>query len=147
MPAEMELALVADAQRARFLERQTPFGHWSEREADAVEINNRPSRERASDRPGRVHESASSARHAVEPRTDPHREAKRAFARHLAEELEARQGGYARLVLVAPPAFLGDLREALGDAARRKLAGSLDKDLTHAPLAELAAQLDGMERG
>jgi protein required for attachment to host cells len=121
-----------------------PFGAWSERTAETIEINNRPSRERGSDRPGRGHESASAARHAVEPRTDPHREAKRDFARHLADRLEAAAGSYARLLLVAPPAFLGDLREALGDAGRGKLAGTLDKDLTKATLADIAGHLDAM---
>lgn len=78
----------------------------------------------------------------MEPRSDPHREAKRDFARHLAERLEAEAGNYARLLLVAPPAFLGDLRAALGDAARAKLAGTLDKDLTKAALADIAGHLD-----
>jgi protein required for attachment to host cells len=144
MPAEIEWALVADAQHARVLQRQIPFGAWSEREDEAIAIDNPPSRERGTERPGRVHESATAARHAVEPRTDPHREAKRAFARHLAERLEAAAGSYARLLLVAPPAFLGDLRAALGDAARAKLAGTLDKDLAKAPLADIAGHLDAM---
>lgn len=147
MPAEIEWALVADAQHARFLQRQVPFGAWSEREAEAIAIHNPRSREQGTDRPGRVHESATTARHAVEPRTDPHREAKRAFARRLAERLEAEAAGYARLMLVAPPAFLGDLRAELGDATRRKVTASLDRDLVHAPLAEIAAHLDALPQG
>ncbi len=141
MPPLIEWALIADAQHARILEREAPLGAWRERMEERVEIADPRSRELGSDRPGRSHESASSARHAIEPRTDPHREAKRAFAGRLAEHLEASEASYARLLLVAPPAFLGDLREALGDAARRKLLGTLDKDLAALPLADLAPRL------
>ena len=85
-------------------------------------------------------------RHAIEPKTDPHREAKRLFARHLAERLEAASGKYERLLLVAPPAFLGDLRGELGDVTRQRLRGTVDKDLTRSTLAEIAAQLDAVPR-
>jgi protein required for attachment to host cells len=80
----------------------------------------------------------------VEPRTDPHRAAKAAFAGRLAARLEATASAFERLLLVAPPPFLGDLRASLGKAARGKLHGTLDKDLTHAPLAAVAAQLDAI---
>ncbi len=48
------------------------------------------------------------------PPTDPQRYAKFAFARGLAERLEeaaAAGGRFARLILVAAPRTLGDLRE------------------------------------
>lgn len=142
MKPEIEWALVADAQRCRILERQVPFGAWQELSEEAVETHNRPSRERGSERPGRTQESGTSARHAIEPKTDPHREAKLHFAQHLADRLEARTGRYDRLLLVAPPPFLGDLRAMLGAEAQRRLAGSLDKDLTKHRLAELAPLLE-----
>lgn len=144
MRKQIERALVADGQHARILEREAPFGQWSEREAEAETVTNPRSHERGTDRPGRVQESAAAARHGIEPRSDPHREAKRRFAAHLAARLETEAAAFDRLVLVAPPGFLGDLRAALGDAARAKLLGSLDKDLTKAPLAELARHLDGV---
>ena len=129
MPTTMEWALVADGGRARLFERRLPAGPWHERIADAIEAANPPSRELGTDRPGRVQESATTARHAVEPRTDPHRAAKAAFAGRLAARLEATASAFERLLLVAPPAFLGELRTALGPAAGRKLAGSRDRDL------------------
>jgi protein required for attachment to host cells len=140
----MDWALVADAQRARILERPSAGGPWTERAEEELRLDNPPSREQGSDRPGRVRESVGAARHAVEPRQDPHQAAKQAFARRLAARLEtaATEGRYARLMLVAPPAFLGWLREALGDGTRPLVQGSLDKDLVHAHLAEIAARLD-----
>ena len=147
MKAGIEWALVADAQRCRILERRIPLGRWQERTEEAVEVANPPSRELGTERPGRTHESSGTARHAIEPKTDPHRQAKQDFARLLADRLEARAAKFDRLLLVAPPAFLGDLREALGEAARRRLAGTLDKDLTRHKLAGLAVQLDAMPIG
>jgi protein required for attachment to host cells len=94
-----------------------------------------------------VHESASTTRHAIEPRTDPHRAARHAFARRLAERLDAKAGRFDRLLLVAPSAFLGELRAALGEAMHARLAGSLDRDLTRLPLADLARELDRVETG
>lgn len=144
MPTDLEWALVADGGRARLFECRLPGGPWRERTEEAIEADNPPSRELGTERPGRVHESATTARHAVEPRTDPHRAAKAAFAARLAARLEGQAASFARLLLVAPPPFLGDLRACLGKATRRKLHGTLDKDLTHAPLAEVAAQLDAL---
>lgn len=141
MPKAVEWALVADAKRARLFERPLPGGPWHERTADAVEHANPPSRELGADRPGRVHESVGATRHAVEPRTDPHRAAKAAFAARLSAWLETTVASYDRILLVAPPPFLGDLRAALGRATTGKLHGTLDKDLTHAPLADVVAHL------
>jgi protein required for attachment to host cells len=144
MPKAVKWALVADAKRARFFERTLPDGSWLERTADAVEHANPPSRELGADRPGRGHESVGAMRHAVEPRTDPHRAAKAAFAARLSASLETSVASYDWILLVAPPPFLGDLRAALGRATTGKLSGTLDKDLTHAPLAEVVAHLDGI---
>lgn len=143
MTTHRDWALIADAQRARVLERTSPGGPWHEVESEATERYDPPSRELGSDRPGRAFESMGGARHAVEPRHDPHREAKRAFAEELAGRLAAalQAGRCQRLVLVAPPAFLGDLRAALPHAAQRALLGTLDKDLTRHPLAEVVPHL------
>jgi len=135
--------LVADAGRARILERAAPGSAWQESAAEERRNALPPSRDMGSDRPGRVYESMGGARHAVEPRHDPHDAAEAEFARQLAEKLEAdaAQGRYARLMLIAPPRFLGELKQQLGDAARHCLRGTLDKDLVHATLAEIVTHL------
>ena len=66
---------------------------------------------------GRSFESSGSAgdmRHAIEPRTDPHRELKRTSPTSSADMLDQRltEKAYDRLVIVAPPKALGDLRAA-----------------------------------
>lgn len=143
MHSYTQWALIADAQHARILQRLNEAAPWSELAGEAVEIDNPPSHEQGSERPGRVGESASTTRHAIEPRTDPHRAAKEAFAQRLAEHLEeaASAGRYASLLLVAPPAFLGDLRDALGAETRKRLKASLNKDLTKMALHDLVPHL------
>ncbi len=66
------------------------------------------------------------------------------FARHLVAQLETgRQGGtFARLVLVAPPTFLGQLRAELSPSLTTCVVKSIDKDYTHMPENELAAHID-----
>ncbi|MBL6458170.1 host attachment protein [Belnapia sp. T6] len=143
MRQEPGWVLVADGQRARVLERPSLGAPWEELEAEAWKVFDPPSRSLGTDRPGRVHESLGTTRHALEPRHDPHEARKVAFASDLAHRLEAAAEArrFARLILVAPPAFLGHLRDALGDGTRQRLKGSLDLDLTKATLAEIVAHL------
>lgn len=102
------------------------------------------SREIASDRPGRTFDSGGEGRHAMEPSTDPQRYAKFSFARDLAERLSqaAHRQEFDRLILVAAPRTLGDLRSLLPDGVKAKVAVELDKDLTNTPDQELGRHLD-----
>lgn len=98
-----------------------------------------PTRDLGSDRPGRVHDRFGPGRHAMEPKADWHRQDKAAFVKIVAERLEsaARAGAFDRLVLVAPPTAMGDLRTALDGRTRALIAGEITKDLTHNALSEI----------
>lgn len=148
MPVKLKTTwiLVADGAKARILRRSGRFGplapvagEWFT-EPDA----RRPTRDIGADRPGRVQESATTARHAMEPRVDWHRFAKTQFARSVANALEtaALAGKYDSLILVAPPQALGDLRGALGRRARTLVEAEIGKDLTNLPDHDLPAHLD-----
>jgi len=137
--------LVADGKRAQLYRNDGP-DHGLNRVANgSFESDLPPTHSGAvmTDRPARVQESASSARHAIEPKTDPRRAAKAAFAAELAKKLEDGlvRGACQRIVLVAPPRILGELREHLSPRGRDAVAGEIVKDLTHLPLAELAKQV------
>jgi protein required for attachment to host cells len=100
-------------------------------------------RDLVADHPGRVRQSGTGAQPPMEPPTDPaEREAER-FARRLASDLDRAFGARAfdRLVLVAPPRFLGRLREALRPAVAAAVVGEVDRDYTKAPAAELEARV------
>ena len=66
-----------------------------------------------------------------------------AFARELAAKLgHARtQNDYDRLVLVAPPRFLGLLRSSIDGPTSQLIVGSLDKDLATVGEADLVGHL------
>lgn len=126
--------LVADAASARVYEKAGKDDDFHEIEALRLTHDHRASHEIGSDRPGRVIESHGAARHGVEPKTDPHRELKRSFAAELAERLmrEAGEKKFERLVVVLPPAMLGDFRACVSSALKPLIAGELGKDLTKA---------------
>jgi protein required for attachment to host cells len=83
------------------------------------------------ERPGRAHESAGSAHHALQLREDLHRAAKRDFVYEVARALnEANtRNEFDHLILVAPAHALGELNHALDAPTRRKIAAQLQKDL------------------
>lgn len=134
--------LIADGGRARLFANRGP-GKGIEPLDETLTADHRPTHEIVEDRLGRTYESKGAARHAIAPHSDPHRELKRRFAVSLAEMLDKQrmQHAYDRLVLVAPPTVLGDLREALSEPVRGLLRAELDKDLTKIPFSELPEHL------
>ena len=91
----------------------------------------------------RTQDSTGPARHIIEPHTSHRDKETQAFAHTLVVHLlEAHSHHrYDRLFLVAPPHFLGVLREHLRHAPSAGLAGELPKDMVALPPAELLAQL------
>ena len=135
--------LIADGAHARVLETEGKGRPLSEVEGMRRSTDLAPSHELGTDRPGRTHESVGATRHAMEPTSDPHRERKRRFAGELADTLhkQLNEGRYDRLVVVAPPVTLGDLRAALPAQVAKVVAGEVAKDLTKIPDREIASHL------
>lgn len=102
------------------------------------------------DRPGRTTQRSqrtdhAASPHAVAPETDSHRLAQIEFSRTVASELEAaRRDGIRRIVLVAPPRALGDIRKACSEGVRSLITDELGKDLTRMPVHELTRHLAGI---
>ena len=96
-----------------------------------------------SDRQGRSFESSGGTRHPMESRTDPREQLKVRFAEDLVQALDAQHaaGAFDRLVMVAPPQFLGELRAALTPRLKAALHGDVDKDLTKVPDKEIRGHL------
>ncbi|HUZ75925.1 MAG TPA: host attachment protein [Stellaceae bacterium] len=97
----------------------------------------------ASERPGRTQESHSPARHAIEPRHDPHEERLAAFVGSVAAYLNEQSAAKAfdHLILFAPPRALGQIRDMLDDSAKAKVSAQAAKDLTKMPLEDLPKHL------
>ncbi|MGE4070613.1 MAG: host attachment protein [Lysobacterales bacterium] len=136
--------LVADSARARLFETGAVDGDLQEIGGYAnPQARTRPSAEGPERKP-RVHESANSARHAIEPHTDAADKSAQSFAHGLAEILD--QGriehDYTRLLLVAPPRFLGQLNAALDHQVAKLVVQTVGKDVTRASPAEIRQMLD-----
>lgn len=98
-----------------------------------------------SDRPGRSFrkDSGDARRASMSKSEGPHDRAVADFARLLADKLRhARvQNQYQRLVLVAPPRFLGLLRASLDGPTSQLVLASIHKDLASSKEAELIKHL------
>lgn len=95
-----------------------------------------------SDRPGRK-PGVGGNPVAVPQHSDPNREAGRRFMKDIAGAIAkaAQDKVFDRLVLVAPPRALGELRQALPAAVHKMVIAELDEDLTKETLPALAARL------
>lgn len=85
-----------------------------------------------SDKPGRAFDRLGGQRHAMGTAVDPKEQVAIRFAKEVAERLGAglTEGRFDGLCVVAPPHFLGLLREAMGRNLTRIVKGELTKDLT-----------------
>ena len=108
-------------------------------------------RDLKSDRPGRVFDHAAApgtrrsavGHHSTGGERNPRKVEARRFARRIAEALDEAhlKNRYERLVVMAPPTFLGLLREEMSAAVRALLAAEVGKDLVHEPVAALSGYL------
>lgn len=131
---------VADAGHLRILKSTGP-GTPVERLVE--ETHARDHGKDFADRPGRAFESADGTRHAMEPGEDPVRRDKRDTAAEIGKRLSdhAQKHDFQRLILVAPPQFMGDLRKHLSPAAAAAIIAEVDKDLTQETDAAIRERL------
>ena len=105
-----------------------------------------PGRELAADRPGRSFDRSGEGRHSMEPRTAPRDVEQERFARKVVAALEQadRRRGFDRLILVAPPTFMGLLRGILPQSLANKVGGELTKNLTKIAIHDLQDHLESV---
>jgi len=132
--------LVSDAARGRLFEASGTPAVWTELACYSnPDLRGLPGQGGSGRTVPRTQESVGSARHAIEPRTTRRDKSTKAFAHLIASELMEAHAHhrYERLFLVAPPHFLGALREQLGDLDAASVAGELGSDLASLSKAEL----------
>jgi protein required for attachment to host cells len=134
--------VIADGGRARFVERDEEGAFRTLSSFVSTKLH-KSAHELGRDRPVRVKESTSPARSAVEPRRDPHEAAKEDFIRTVADTLAAslRDSKFDKLVLVAPPGVIAELKGSLSKPTARIVVKELHKDLTKVPDHELTGHL------
>src|SRR5882672_12568334 len=132
------LVLVGDGQKALFLRNRGNALRVDLVVERILEQDNPPTREQGTDRPGRSSASLGVARSAMEE-ADWHYLAKERFAGELADALyrHAHANLFDKLVIVAPPKILGNLRKALHPEVAERVAAEIPKELTSHPVAEI----------
>lgn len=134
--------LVADRARARLLCPSSNGDRLTELEGFVNPDGRKPPRIFNRDRPRSI-ESVGNARHIIEPHTSAEQKTAERFARDLADMLELgrQKQRFERLILVAPPRFLGVLKDALNPRVRGCVTAHVDRDLTTLPIHELDTHL------
>ncbi|MEQ9812711.1 MAG: host attachment family protein [Azospirillaceae bacterium] len=144
MKAPTTWILIADGGRAKVM-RHTAAGQGLSPVPGLVfENDNPPDREQGTDRPGRL-DDAGVGRSAVQE-TDWHEIAKTRFAGQVAKTMEKhlQKGAFDRLVVIAPPKVLGDLRQQFNHLVADKLVADIPKDLTKSTDDVIAKAVDGV---
>ncbi|MFO7804597.1 MAG: host attachment family protein, partial [Paracoccaceae bacterium] len=134
--------LIADGEKALFLRNSVDAISPTLDVVRKNEQENPSNYDQSANRPGRKHDKATGQRSAMED-TDWHELAKERFAHDLANLLYkyAHRGDFDRIVLVAAPHVLGNLREQLHKAVREKVVAEVAKDLANHPLDKIEKML------
>ena len=138
--------VLADGARGRIITRKTAVAPYEEALDIDLTAPHPASREILSDRPGRVHDRFGEGRHAMVPPSDPHRQEKREFAARLAALLESERekNSFERLIIIAPPKTLGDLRQHFSPSLKAMIIEEIARDVSMFNLHELQSRLPEM---
>jgi len=137
--------LIADGARARILEHKGPGSGVSAVDGMEFSAEKLKSSDIMADKPGRAFSSQGASRFAIEPKTDPVAKREADFMAMLAGVLEEKKNNatvFDRLVLIAAPRALGELRKALSNSIREIIYAELAKDLTKTPNDKVGKHLE-----
>jgi protein required for attachment to host cells len=130
--------VVADGEKALFLKNDGDAAHPNLTVFREFEQDNPPTREQGTDRPGRMHDAGPNHKSGV-AETDWQKLGKERFAKDIAEKLYkyAHAGKFDRLILVAPPSVLGDMRKEFHAEVADRIVEEVPKTLTNHPIHEI----------
>jgi protein required for attachment to host cells len=134
--------VVADSGSARIFGAESPVGPLQELADFAHPEAGVAERELVSDRAGRTSDSHGRS-HSYEGEDSPREVEARTFAKLLGHEicLARARGDFDRLLLVAPPRFLGELRASLDAQTRKHINSELPSDFVALSAEEIRARL------
>ncbi|WP_099866823.1 host attachment family protein [Pararhizobium haloflavum] len=124
--------VVADGEKALFLRNEGDAMNPNLEVFREMAQENPATREQGTDKPGRMHDAGPGHRSGVAD-TDWHQIGKERFAKDIAARLYkyAHSGRFDRLVLVAPPTVLGDMRKELHTEVAERIVSEVPKTLTN----------------
>lgn len=135
--------LVAESSRAKIFAADGPRGTLQEIAALDHPEGRAHEQDLVSDLPGRTFDSAGQGRHAKEEAVSPKEQENIYFVKTIGEKLEQGRthNEFDKLILIAPPAFLGLLRQHLPEQTRKRVSEEINKNLISMSLDEIRAHL------
>lgn len=135
--------LVADASRARIFEAPLPKDGLTEIEELVHPASKMHPQDMASDEPGVSHDRVGQGVHGMEQETDIKKQEAMRFAKEVVDKITALQQkkDYAKLYVIAAPAFLGLLRNKFSNPTKNIIVDEISKNLTTFGIEEIRAQL------
>lgn len=130
--------LIADGEKALFLKNKGDVTYPDLTLVCEMHEENPETREQGTDRPGRYRDATGAHKSGFEE-TDWHRIGKERFATEIAERLSmlAQRDRFQKIILVAPPLVLGELRKHFAKDVLDRIAAEVPKTLTNHPVAEI----------
>ena len=137
--------VVAESSRARFFVTRTPRYDLKELTSLSHAESRLKESEMRTDSPGRSFDSGGQGRHAMTEETSIKTQEQMAFAKEIADKLELgrSKGSYERLIICAPPAFLGCLRKTLPQTTIDLVDKAINKNLVRLSTEEIADHMPG----
>ncbi|MBL0934805.1 MAG: host attachment protein [Rhizobiaceae bacterium] len=134
--------VVADGEKALFLRNEGDATYPNLQVFRQMHDDNPATRDQGTDRPGRMPNIGGNHRSAVEE-TDWHRIEKERFATEIADRLYklAHRDQFKKLIVVAPPAVLGDMRKEFHKEVSDRIIAEVPKTLTNHPVDQIEKHL------
>lgn len=135
--------IVADASRARAIISDRYFKYLQETESLVHGEGRLREQSLSSDLAGRAFDTEGSVRHAMDSANSHKRHEREVFAHDIAMHIDTarKNNQFTRLVLIAAPAMLGELRHALNNECRKLIVEEIAKNLTQHNLDDIRHHL------
>ena len=127
------MIVVADSTRSRIFTVDSTSSPLNEIETMAHPEGRVHEQNLVSDLPGKGSGKGGAGDHAYQEKIEPKREEMIEFAKRIADYLDKtrKANKLNKLVIIAAPAFLGELRNHLSTETSKKIVFELDKNLAH----------------
>lgn len=141
-----EWVVVCDGGKALILENQGDEKFPNLRTHTTYEQDVQKTSDAGTDRPGRVQESATTGRSAVE-QTDLHDQAEQDFLKTLAGHLDKalEKSEVKSMIIIAAPRALGMIRPQYSHALQEAISAKVSKDMVNMPVYEIEKQITGAQ--
>ena len=132
------MVVVTDSEKALFIRNLTDHENPHFEVTDEEHQENPSDIEQSANRPGRMQDTGVGQRSALDD-TDWHELQKERFAHHLSDILyeKAHKGEFDRLIIVASPQVLGNLRDDMHKEVTDKVVAEIPKTLTNHPVNKI----------